>query len=126
MAKDKRKSFKKIKYKFKLVYLLGTKIPLSLWFLILGFEPEAMLLTSVLELTLTAALMKTIFATAPIMFQRKAGGSSWDFKTTSNVWKALRDVVDKVWANRNFGAQCWKHTRWKKHCWHIVRRTVRY
>ena len=32
MVKDKHKSLEKIKYKFKLVYLLGIKIPLSLWF----------------------------------------------------------------------------------------------
>ena len=65
MVEDKRKSLEKIKYKFKLVYLLGIKIPLSLWFLMIGFEPEAMFLTSILELTLFSVLARFLFSTDP-------------------------------------------------------------
>ncbi len=71
MAKDKSKSLEKIKYKFKLVYLLGIKVPLSLWFLMIGFKLEAMVFTLVLELTLFAVLARTIFAINPGYVSKK-------------------------------------------------------
>ena len=90
MVEDKRKSLEKIKYKFKLVYCLGIKIPLSLWFLMIGFKLEAMIFTLILELILFSVLASILFSTDPGYLLKKR----WWFQLGvrnyfRRLWEAL-------------------------------------
>jgi hypothetical protein len=127
MVEDKRKSLEKIKYKFKLVYLLGIKIPLSLWFLMIGFEPEAMFLTPILELTLFSILERFLFSTDPGYVSKRRRWFQLGVRNyLRRFWKTCQDIVSEVQASRTFGPPCWKHTRWRQCRRQIIRRIVRH